>query len=115
MSGYVNTIKDLLTDGIGNYVLVDNLWQRGVRLDVSEQRALAYDAHGLVTHIADRLLGGSISPELSQTILDVLDTMPVPSLDSTQSNGEAINAALDQRARAAILLIAASPEFMIQR
>lgn len=115
VSGYVNTIKDLLTDGIGNHVLVDNVWQRGVRLDVSEQRALAYDAHGLVTHIADRLLGGSISPELSQTILDVLDTMPVPSLDSTQSNGEAINAALDQRARAAILLIAASPEFMIQR
>lgn len=115
VTGYVNLIKDLVTDGIGATVLVNGVWQRGVTLDVTEQAALAHDAQALTAHVADRLLGGNISADLSQAMQTVLNTMPVPAADATQSNSAAIQAALAQRARAAILLVAASPEYLIQR
>jgi uncharacterized protein (DUF1800 family) len=115
VTGYVNTIQDLLTVGIGPQGINNNIWTPGVLLDLTEQRAMAYDAGTLIQHIADRLLGGTISATLSQSIKTVLDTMPVPAANADQSNGDAINAALDTRARAAILLVAASSEFLIQR
>ena len=115
ITGYINTIKDLLTVGIGPSSQINHIWVPGVLLDVTEQRDLAYDSGTLIQHIADRLLGGSISVDLSQAIKNVLDTMPVPAVNADQSNGDAINAALDTRARAAILLVAASTEFLVQR
>lgn len=115
VTGYVNTMKDLFTTGIGPSALVNQAWIPGVRMDMTEQRAMAYDASTLIQHMADRLLGGTISANLSQTIKGVLDTMPVPAPNADQSNGDAINAALDTRARAAALLVAVSPEFLIQR
>ncbi len=92
---------------------LDTGYSRDMHFDFTEQRSLAYDGATLVQHIADRLLGGDITDPLKKAILTVLDTMPVPAPDATQSNGAAINDALDQRVRAAILLVAVSPEFLV--
>jgi uncharacterized protein (DUF1800 family) len=115
VTGYVNTIKALVTSGIGPDISVNNVVVPSVQLDVSGELAMAYDAATLIDHIANRLQGGYISAQLSQVIKSVLDTMPVPAANADQSNGEQINAALDQRVRATIMLMAVSPEFLIQR
>jgi hypothetical protein len=92
---------------------LDSSFAKDMRFDFTEQRALAYDGATLVQHVADRLLGGSITDPLKKAILTVLATMPVPAPDATQSNGGAINDALDQRVKAAVLLVAVSPEFLL--
>ncbi|MGC4062590.1 MAG: DUF1800 domain-containing protein [Aquabacterium sp.] len=115
VTGYVNTIKDLLTIGIGPATQVNQIWVPALQMDMTEQRDVAYDAGTLIQHVADRLLGGSISAGLSQAIKTVLDSMPVPAPNADQSNGDAINAVLDTRARATVLLVSTSSEFLIQR
>jgi uncharacterized protein (DUF1800 family) len=94
---------------------IDASFTPDIHFDFSEQRSLAYSSANLVQHVADRLLGGSITDPLKKSILAVLDAMPVPAPDATQSNGAAINDALDQRVRAAVLLVAVSPEFLVTK
>lgn len=104
ISGYVNAVIDLLSNGIGN-----------VTLQFSEQRAMAYDPNTLTQHIADRLLGGTITDALRNTVVTALNSISVPALNSQQSNGDAINAALDKRVYSAIAIVAVSPEFLITK
>lgn len=94
---------------------LDTLSQRNVTLQLAEQRAMAYDAGTLTQHIADRLLGGVISDGLRQSVINTLNTLLVPQPDAMQSNGMAINTALDQRVWVAIEMIAVSPEFLITK
>lgn len=104
ISGYVNAVIDMLSNGIGN-----------VTMQFPEQRALAYDPNTLAQHIADRLLGGTITDTLRNTVVTALSSISVPALNSQQSNGDAINAALDKRVCAAIAIVAVSPEFLITK
>lgn len=94
---------------------LDTFSQRNVTLQLAEQRAMADDAGTLTQHIADRLLGGTISDGLRQSVINTLNTLVVPQPDASQSNGQAINDALDRRVWAAIAMIAASPEFLITK
>jgi len=154
VTGYVNAVQDLLTNGIGPSVVVDmdgqcgaftlqvqqyiqsldpkvpankalqdaaakckleTLTQRSVTMQLVEQRAMAYDPATLTQHIADRLLGGSMTEKLRQTMVSTLATLDVPPLNSQQSNGDAINSALDKRVWTAILVVAVSPEFLVTK
>ncbi len=154
VTGYVNAVLDLLSNGIGPTVVVDGdgqcgaytpqiqqyilaldpkvpankalqdaaatckletISQRDIMLQLTEQRAMAYDVGTLAQHMADRLLGGQLSDGLRQAMLTALSTIDVPQPDAQQSNGEAINAALDKRVWGAIALVAASPEFLITK
>ena len=92
---------------------VDTGSQRSVQLDLSEERAFGYDTANLIQHIADRLLGGTISDDLKKTMTTALSTIVVPALNAEGTNGDAVNAALDQRVKSAILMVAVSPEFLI--
>ncbi|MBI2733550.1 MAG: hypothetical protein HYX44_09710, partial [Aquabacterium sp.] len=94
---------------------LETLTQRSVTLQLAEQRALAYDPVALTQHIADRLLGGSMTEKLRQAMLNTLSTLDVPALNAEQTNGDAINSALDKRVWTAILMVAASPEFLVTK
>lgn len=110
VTGYVNSVQSLLSNGIG-----DVQGQTGLRLVLQDQRSLASSTTQLVENITKQLLGGRVSDPLKAELTRVINTMPVPALNSDQSNGAAINAALDLRVNAAILMTAASPEFLIQK
>ncbi|MEY4764519.1 MAG: hypothetical protein RI907_1192 [Pseudomonadota bacterium] len=114
VAGYTNFMVNLVSNGTPS---VSYLEQKltGPKLELSEQRAASQADDTLVAHVAERLLGGTISPALTQTITGVLQTMPVPAAGDTQASIDARNAVLDQRTRAAIMLVAVSPEFLIQR
>lgn len=104
VSGYVNAVIDLLSTGVGN-----------VSMQLVEQRALAYDAATLTQHVADRLLGGAMTDDLRKATETAVASLSVPTLNSQQSNGDAINSALDKRVNTAILMVAVSPEFLITK
>jgi uncharacterized protein (DUF1800 family) len=108
--GYVNSLRTLLADGIGQY---GN--QTGLHFVLTKQRPLAQSADQLTEEMSQRLLGGTMSDALRQDIAQALETMPVPALDGSGSNAAAVNNALDLRINAAILMTAVSPEFLIQK
>lgn len=110
VTGYVNSVLSLLTNGIGK---VGN--QAGVRLVLTEQRPMAQVPSDLVNEVNNRLLGGIMSATLQKDIKAALETIPVPALNEAGSNTADINAALDKRVNAAILMTAVSPEFLIQK
>jgi uncharacterized protein (DUF1800 family) len=103
VTGYVNTLVGLLDTGLGN----------GVTLKLDDARGAANDDAQLTQLVADRLLGGTLSPSLQNIVLSALKTLPVPASDG--SNAAAVTAAQDTRIRAAVLLVAASPEFLVVR
>jgi uncharacterized protein (DUF1800 family) len=111
VSSYVNVLQDLLDNGMGNATATFN---ERVRFDFADQRPLASAPDQLAQLVIDRLLGGKASDALRQQIVQVVSTMRVPDLDPSQSNLLAVNAALDQRTKAAVLLVAVSPEFIVQ-
>jgi uncharacterized protein (DUF1800 family) len=114
VTGYTNFMTNLVTSGVKSLGYLENT-VNGPALDVTEQRSVAGNDATLISHVSDRLLGGKISSELIQAIQTVLQTMTVPTSDGTQASIDRRNAALDKRTRAAILLVAVSPEFLIQR
>ncbi|MDE2401351.1 MAG: DUF1800 domain-containing protein [Burkholderiales bacterium] len=115
VTGYVNAIADLLDKGIGYDVQTALGPRPSIRLDLSEPRALAQDAATLADDVSRRLLGTTMTSALRQQILIAVNSIAVPPLDATRSNVAAVNAALDQRVKAAILITAASSEFLVQR
>lgn len=110
VTGYVNAVVSLLSNGIGK---VGN--QAGVRLVLTQHRPLAQVPSDLVDEVNNRLLGGIMSPPLQKDITAALATIPVPTPNSNGSNTADINAALDRRINAAILMTAVSTEFLIQK
>ncbi|MDO9235729.1 MAG: DUF1800 family protein [Aquabacterium sp.] len=94
---------------------LETLGQRSIRLQMGEQRALAYDVPTIVQHVADRLQGGSLTGALKQAMTSALSTIDVPAPNDSQTNGDAINSALDKRVWTAILMVAVSPEFLVTK
>jgi hypothetical protein len=84
-----------------------------IQFDFSEQRPFAYDSTALTQHIADRLFGGTMPDELRALMASTVDAIAVPEPSADGSNGQAVNNALDTRVRAAVLLAAVSPEFLL--
>ncbi len=72
-----------------------------VNIDTSAERALAADPQALVTRIADRFAGGSISPALRTEAVGIVDAVP------------ATEASL--RVAEALYLISTAPELALQR
>jgi uncharacterized protein (DUF1800 family) len=110
VTGYVNAVMSVLSNGIGKVGT-----QPGVRLVLTDQRALAKVSTDLVDDVNNRLLGGIMSVALQKDLATAIDTISVPALNDAGSNTADINAALDRRINAAILMTAVSPEFLIQK
>jgi hypothetical protein len=72
-----------------------------VRLDLARDRAAAADPDRLVAAVADRLVGGAISPELASAARAMVAAVPA--------------AAPDLRVAEAVHAIVVSPEYMVLR
>jgi uncharacterized protein (DUF1800 family) len=114
VTGYTNFMADMIANGVSSASFGSGQLL-GPKLNLADQRSVAADDAALITHMTERLLGGVISAPLNQAILTVLQTMVPPASNGTQAGNDARNAVLDQRSKAVILMIAASPEFLIQR
>ncbi len=91
--GYVNYLQTLISNGTGD-----------VKADYTEWLAIADDAGALVTRLDERLAGGALS---SATIASI--TTAVGSIATTSATGRA------NRVYAAVLLVMASPEYLVQK
>jgi uncharacterized protein (DUF1800 family) len=80
---------------------VPGLGENAIVLDFSQEAALAGDADALVSRVAEKLLGGVISPTLRTEARAAAERVPV--------------ASPGQRVAEAVFLIATSPEFVVQR
>ena len=111
VTGYVNAVLSLISNGIGSL----SGGQTGIRMVLTEQRPLARNSFDLVNDMSNRLLGGTMTEALRSDITKALDTITIPAPDNAGTNTADINAALDRRVNAAILMTAVSPEFLIQK
>jgi uncharacterized protein (DUF1800 family) len=78
-----------------------NVPPEGVVIDITQEVALAADSEALVNRIAEKLLGGTISPTLKAEARAVVERVPATSAG--------------QRVSEAMYLIATSPEYVVQR
>jgi uncharacterized protein (DUF1800 family) len=113
-TGYVNFMVDMVTNGVPS-TSSNNVVERGPTLDLTDEREAAASDATLIALVAQRMLGEKISEALSLAILNVLKSMPVPTSTGTQASIDARNAVLEQRLKAAILMVSVAPEFLIQR
>jgi uncharacterized protein (DUF1800 family) len=80
---------------------VPGLVDTAIVMDFSQEVALAGDAEGLVNRIAEKLLGGTISPALKAQAKAAVERVPATSAG--------------QRVSEAMYLIATSPEYVVSR
>ena len=115
-AGYVNTMRDNLSSGVGQVNGTLNgvvLNRRDLQGDYSAELALATDASALVERVATRLAYGSVGTALATEIVGAVNALTIPA--ATGSNQTQIDTAKRNRVNAAILLVLASPEFMVQK
>lgn len=101
-AGYVNTLNQAITSGIG--VSAD------VRSAYAAELAVAGDANQLVSRMDRLLLSGQMSPTLRTRVVEAVNSIAIPASPQAQ-----IDLALLNRVRTAILLVMASSEYMVQR
>ncbi len=117
-AGYVNFMRDNLSSGVGVYNgTIDGVTynRRDLRPDFTAELALADRPAALVDHVVVKLTYGTVSQALKDTILEAVASIAIPAPTSNGSNASAIDTAKLNRVRAAILLVLASPEFLVQR
>jgi len=118
VSGWVNYMRDNLTSGVGQFNgTVNNvvLNRRDLQRDWSAERALAATPAALVASVTDKLLYGRASAALTNEIVTAIGKITIPALNAGGTNQAAIDTAKQNRVKAAILLVLASPEFLAQK
>jgi len=105
VAGYLNTMRTVVDTGIGT--------SSDIRSAYTTEISLANDATALTNRVNQILLYGQMSATLQQRITDAVNGVTIPSGASvTQAQ---INAALLNRAKIAVFLAMASPEYIVQR
>jgi uncharacterized protein (DUF1800 family) len=110
VAGYLNTMQGAIGNGIGSVPT------GGVGADIQSAYAAEMTAAGDAGALADDmnrlLLYGQMSATLRQRLMDAVNGVTVPGGNATQAQ---INTALANRAKIAVLLTMASPEYLAQR
>jgi hypothetical protein len=115
-AGYVNFMRNNLQSGAGLYNgTIDGVTynRNDLRPDFTAELALADQPAALVDHVVAKLTYGTVSQGLKDTITAAVGSIAIP--PSNGSNQSSIDTAKLNRVRAAILLVLASPEFLVQR
>ena len=108
VAGYLNTMLATIGKGIG--ITYGNTATPDVYSIYAREAALASNPAALAARVNLLLLYGSMSPGLTTRIVNAVTAVPVPT-----SGAPAIKAALLNRARLAVFLTMASPEYLAQR
>jgi len=115
-AGYVNTMRDNLASGVGQFnatVGGQALNRRDLQRDYAPELALAGDPAALVEHVASRLTHGGAGATLKSEIATAVGTITIPALNASGSNQAQIDSARRNRVNAALLLVLAAPEFVV--
>jgi uncharacterized protein (DUF1800 family) len=105
VAGYLNTMKSAVDTGIGS--------SNDIRSTYATETSLANDPNALTDRVNRLLLYGQMSSTLHQRIVDAVTGVTIPSGGTTTQ--AQINAALLNRAKLAVYLAMASPEYLAQR
>jgi uncharacterized protein (DUF1800 family) len=117
-AGYVNTMRDNIAYGVGNYngtVGGVALNRRDLQGDYSAELALAADPAALVEQVSGKLTYGTAPAALKTEISTAVGSIAIPALAANNSNKSQVDDAKRVRVNAAVLLVLASPEFQVQK
>lgn len=106
VAAYLNALSSIVRNGYGS--TPEN--QPDVKADYAYANAIAHDANALIDHLSLLLTGGQLSAPSRQRIRDVLNSITVSSWNGTEAA-----AARNRRSMVTAYLIAASPEFIVQK
>lgn len=112
-AGYVNYIRDTISNGAGSTVNVTGTSRRDIQPDFSAEIALADQPSTLVDRIADKLMAGAMPPALKAEIQGAIEKIAIPA--PTTTNTAQVAAARRTRVNAAIFLAMVAPEFQVQK
>jgi hypothetical protein len=93
---------------------MQNAIDRGVAdasADYSRELALVHDAQALVSHVCLVLAAGAISATTQGILVQALNSTPLPSTGTTAQ----IELAQRRRVCAAIFMVMACPEYLVQK
>lgn len=108
VAGYLNTMQTTIDAGIGAAVN----GARDVRPNYAAEMSVAADADALVDRVGLLLMNGQMSTTLRGRILEAVRGVGIPGGTATQAQ---VNTALGNRAKLAIYMVMASPEYVVQR
>jgi Protein of unknown function (DUF1800) len=116
VSAWVNTMRDNLTSGVGQFNgtvggVVFN--RRDLQRNWAPEMALANRPAELVSAVTDKLLYGQPADALRSEILGAISRINIPAPNG--SNQAQIDTAKFNRVKSAVLLTLASPEFLAQK
>ena len=104
IAGYLNTMLNTINNGIGS--------ANDIKSTYSSEVAVANDPNALVDRMNRLLLYGQMSATLRSKIVEAVTAVTIPGGAATQAQ---IDAALLNRAKLAVFMTMASPEYIIQR
>lgn len=109
VAGYLNTMQTAIDGGVGTATN----GVRDVRADYAPLMALAGDVSALVDRVDLLLTYGQMTATTRSRIVQAVGGVTVPA--ATGANQAAINAALTNRAKLAVYMTMASPDYLVQR
>lgn len=104
VAGYLNTMQTTVGSGIG----AATGGVRDVQSSYAKETALAADPNALVDRVNLLLMAGRMSPALRTRIVEAVGGVPLPASGSQAT-------ALSNRAKLAVFMTMASPEYLVQR
>jgi uncharacterized protein (DUF1800 family) len=104
VAGYLNTLQGAIGNGIGT--------SSDIKAAYTREMALANDASALTDRVNRMVLNEQMSSTLRSRIIDSVNGVAIPGGTATQAQ---IDAALLNRAKLAVFLAMASPEYIVQR
>lgn len=110
VSGYLNTMQSAIGSGIGS--VPTNGTGPDIQSTYVQEVAVANDANALADRMNLLLLYGQMTSTLRQRLVDAINGVTIPGGTATQAQ---INAALLNRAKIAVFLTMASPDYLAQR
>jgi uncharacterized protein (DUF1800 family) len=118
VSGYVNFMRDGVSQGVGQYNATVNgvtYNRRDLQPDFTAELALADKPSELLDRLNAKLMYGTMPAALKTEIQGAIEKITIPALNSGGSNQAAIDSAKRNRVNAAVLLTVVSPEFIVQK
>ena len=110
VAGYLNTMQGAIGNGIGSVPTGGS--GADIQSAYTAEIAVATDANALADRMNLLLLYGQMSATLRQRLVDSINGVAIPGGTATQAQ---INAALLNRAKIAVMLTMASPDYLVQR
>ena len=110
VAGYLNTMQGAIGNGIGSVPTGGS--GADIQSAYTAEMAVATDANALADRMNLLLLYGQMSATLRQRLVDSINGVTIPGGTATQAQ---INAALLNRAKIAVMLTMASPDYLVQR